>query len=222
MRRVAGTRHFSPRTEEVYVRWIRRYVWFHGLRHPSELSERHVTSFLSHLAVEGHVAVATQNQARSAIVFLYRDVLGDSMPPLDAVVRAKRPRRLPIVLTREEVRAVLLRLDGAARLVATLLYGAGLRLVEGLSLRVKDIDFGLRQVMVRGGKGDKDRVTVLPAGVEAALAEHLERVRRLHARDLARGAGRVALPGALERKYGAAGRDWAWQWVFPGTTLYTD
>jgi len=181
-----------------------------------------VAEFLTSLAVEDKVAASTQNQALSALLFLYRDVLGVELPWLDDVVRAKRPQYLPVVLTREEVRTLLGRLDGVPRLMAILLYGAGLRLLECCRLRVKDVDFATNQLMIRDGKGRKDRVTMLPAAVKAALAAHIERVRQQHQADLCQGAGWVELPGALVRKYPTAGREWGWQWVFPATRIYVD
>jgi integron integrase len=214
-------RHYSRRTETAYVRWIVRYVRFHGTRHPAELCGRDVERFLSELVERGRVSASTQNQARAALVFLYRDVLRAPVAVTDAVVRAKRPSRLPVVLTRAEVRLVLARLDGAARLVALLLYGAGLRLLEAVTLRVKDVDLDARQIVVRHGKGGKDRVTMLPAAADGPLRLQLERVRATHRRDLADGS-RAPLPGALDVKHPAAGREWAWQWLFPATTRYTD
>ncbi|MCL6546824.1 MAG: integron integrase [Bryobacteraceae bacterium] len=181
-----------------------------------------VTKFLTSLAVDGRVAASTQNQALSALLFLYKDVLAIDLPWLDGIVRAKRPERLPVVLTREEVRAVLQSLDGVPRLMACLLYGAGLRVLECCRLRVQDLDFATNQIVVRGGKGDKDRVTMLPGIARAGLLEHLEAVRARHRRDLAAGAGWVELPTALARKYPNAGREWAWQWVFPATRVYRD
>src|SRR3989441_9944252 len=181
-----------------------------------------ITRFLSSLAVEGNVAASTQNQALSAVLFLYRDVLEVDLPWLDGIVRAKRPQRLPVVLTRDEVRAVLRRLEGAPRLMAYLLYGAGLRLLECCRLRVQDVDFASNQIVVRGGKGDKDRVTMLPAVINLDLARHLESVRNQHRRDVECGAGWVELPTALARKYPNAGSEWVWQWVFPATRLYVD
>ena len=178
---------------------------------PTELRE-----FLTSLAVDGKVAASTQNQALSGLLFLYREVLGVELPWLDDVVRAKRPQYLPVVLTRDEVRAVLQRLDGVPRLMAILLYGAGLRLLECCRLRVKDVDFSTNQILIRDGKGRKDRVTMLPAAVKAALAAHVARGREQHQADLRRGAGWVELPGALARKYPNAGREWGWQWVFSG------
>jgi len=199
---------------------IRRYILFHGKRHPMEMGAPEITRFLSFLAVDGKVAASTQNQALSALLFLYREVLELDVPWLDGLVRAKRPERLPVVLTREEVRAVIQRLEGVPRLMAYLLYGAGLRVLECCRLRVQDVDFATNQIVVRGGKGDKDRVTMLPVAVKRALARHLESVREQHQDDLKHGAGWVELPTALMRKYPNAGREWAWQWVFPATRIY--
>jgi len=181
-----------------------------------------VTRFLTALAVEGRVATSTQNQALSALLFLYREVLEVDLPWLDGIVRACRPERLPVVLTRDEVRAMLQRLDGVPRLMACLLYGAGLRVLECCRLRVQDVDFAANQIVVRGGKGDKDRVTMLPAVAKADLARNLQAVRAQHQRDLTAGAGWVELPMALARKYPNAGREWVWQWVFPATRAYRD
>ena len=222
VRHAIETRHYSRRPEKAYVHWIKRYIFFHGKRHPAEMGAAEVAAFLTSLAVQGKVAASTQNQALSALLFLYREVLGIDLPWLDEVVRAKRPLHLPVVLTREEVRAVLQRLDGVPRLMAVLLYGAGLRLLECCRLRVKDVDFAPNQLTVRDGKGHKDRVTMLPAAVKADLLAHLERVRRQHEDDLRHGAGWVELPGALLRKYPDAGRAWGWQWVFPATRIYVD
>jgi integron integrase len=215
-------RHYSRRTEESYVAWIRRYIVFHGKRHPIELGAPEVTRFLTSLAVEGRVAASTQNQALSALLFLYRDVLEVDLPWLDGIVRAKRPEHVPVVLARDEVRALLQRLDGAPRLMAYLLYGAGLRVLECCRLRVQDVDFAANQIVVRGGKGNKDRVTMLPAVARADLASHLQDVRAQHEADLANGAGWVELPTALRRKYPNAPRQWVWQWVFPATRIYRD
>ncbi len=222
VRQAIRTRHYSRRTEEVYVRWIRRYIRFHGLRHPADLGASDLTRFLSSLAVERHVSASTQNQALAALLFLYREVLGDHIGGLDGLVHAKRSTRLPVVLTRQEVRDVLARMQGTSRLAATLLYGSGMRLLEGLGLRVKDVDFAGNEILVRGGKGDRDRVTVLPGIIQAELARHLAEVRHLHDSDLAEGAGWVELPHALAQKYPAAGREWGWQWVFPATRPYED
>ncbi len=215
-------RHSSRRTEKSYVAWIRRYIVFHGKRHPAGMGAVEVTQFVSSLAVAGHVAASTQNQALSALLFLYRQVLQVEMPWLDNVVRAKRSERLPVVLTREEVRAVIRELQGPPRLMAILLYGAGLRLLECARLRVKDVDFATNQIIVRAGKGDRDRVTMLPAAVKTDLVRHVEIVKRQHEADLRHGAGWVELPWALARKYPNAGREWAWQWVFPATRIYVD
>ena len=215
-------RHYSRRTEKTYVAWIKRYIFFHGKRHPAEMGAPEVTRFLTWLATEGKVAASTQNQALNALLFLYRIVLEQELPWLDEVVRARRPQRLPIVLTRDEVRTVLERLDGAPRLMALLLYGAGLRLLECAQLRVKDLDFTTNAIVIRSGKGARDRVTMLPAAAKPGLLRHLEAMRRQHERDVRRGAGWVELPDALARKYPNAGRTWGWQWIFPATRLYVD
>jgi integron integrase len=222
VREAARVRHFSRRTESAYLAWIRRFIFFHGKRHPAEMGAPEVTQFLTSLAVQDNVAASTQNQALSAILFLYRDVLGQGLPWLDDVVRAKRPARLPVVLTREEVRALLVQMNGVPRLMAILLYGAGLRLLECARLRVKDVDFGRNQLTVRGGKGDKDRVTMLPAIVKSELARHMEAVKQQHEADVRQGAGWVELPSALARKYPNAGHEWPWQWVFPATRFYME
>ncbi len=220
------TRHYSPRTEEAYVQWVRRFIRFCGLRHPRELGPSDVTRFLSSLAVDANVSASTQNQALAAIVFLYRDVLNMPVGWLNALVRAKRPGRVPVVFTRDEVRKLFAQLQGrgggAATLVIELLYGSGMRLVEALQLRIKDVDFGANEITVRGGKGDRDRRTMLPKRVQGALLSHLAEVRVQHERDVAAGAGWVALPGALGLKYPNAGREWGWQWVFPAGRGYED
>ena len=222
VRHAIETRHYSRRTEKAYIHWIKRYIFFHGKRHPAEMGAAEVAAFLTSLAVQEKVAASTQNQALSALLFLYREVLGIDLPWVDDVVRAKRPLHLPVVLTREEVRAVLQPLDGVPRLMAILLYGAGLRLLECCRLRVKDVDFAANQLTIRDGKGHKDRATMLPAAVKVDLLAHLEHVRRQHEGDLRHGAGWVELPGALLRKYPNAGRAWGWQWVFPATRIYVD
>lgn len=222
VRRAIRTRHYSPRTERVYVRWIVRFILFHGKRHPRTMGEAEVARFLSWLASERRVAASTQNQALSAILFLYRHVLKTDVGWLESIVRAKRPQRLPVVLTRHEVACVLSKLRGTARLVASLQYGAGLRLLESLQLRVKDIDFDRNEITVRDGKGRKDRRTVLPHHCKDALGAHLEEVRIQHDADLRQGCGSVALPTAVARKYPNAAREWPWQWVFPATRHYTD
>lgn len=215
-------RHCSPRTEEAYLQWVRRFVRFHGRRHPRELGVVEIRAFLTHLAVEGRMASATVAQARSALVFLYRRVLGLPLEGLDAIPAGRRSVRLPVVLTRGEVAAVLARLEGVPKLVGLLLYGGGLRLMEALTLRVKDLDLERGELRLRRAKGAKDRVTVLPRVVGPGLGRHLERVRTQHQRDLAAGTGRVALPGALARKYPQAAASWPWQWVFPATRHYVD
>ncbi len=217
VRAALRTRHCSLRTEKAYVGWIRRYIVFHGKRHPAEMGAAEITRFLSDLAIQRNVAASTQNQALSALLFLYREVLDQELPWLDEIVRAKSRERIPVVLTREEVQSVLDALDGATRLAALLLYGAGLRLLEALRLRVKDVDFARNQITVRSGKGDKDRVTMLPAAASRDLAKHLETMRDQHDADLRAGAGWVELPWALARKYPRAGREWIWQWIFPAT-----
>ncbi len=214
------TRHFSLRTEKAYVGWIRRYILFHGKRHPAEMGAAEITQFLSALAIQRNVAASTQNQALSALLFLYREVLEQELPWLDEIVRAKSPERVPVVLTRDEVQAVIDGLDGPTRLLTLLLYGSGLRLLEALRLRVKDVDFKRSQITVRSGKGGKDRVTMLPGAVSRDLAKHLETIRDQHETDIRAGAGWVELPWALARKYPRAGREWIWQWVFPATRTY--
>lgn len=217
VRETLRARHGSRRTEKAYVGWIRRYILFHGKRHPAEMSAAEITRFLSALAVQCNVAASTQNQALSALLFLYRNVLDQEVPWLDEVVHAQRPARLPVVLTRDEVRAVIRELDGPTRLLALLLYGAGLRVLEAARLRVKDVDFAKNEIVVRSGKGDRDRMTMLPAAVKSDLAKHLQVVQAQQEADLSRGAGWVELPWALARKYPNAGRSWSWQWVFPAT-----
>jgi integron integrase len=222
LRAACRVRHYSLRTEDAYAAWVVRFVRFHRLRHPLDMGAAEINAFLTHLAVEGHVSASTQNQAFSALLFLYQKVLEVDPGRIAGVIRAQRPRRLPVVLTRDEAARVLAELDGTYRLIGQLLYGAGLRLIECLRLRVKDIDWGLAQIVVRHGKGGKDRRTMLPEAVRPALQAHLERVRDLHRRDLQRGFGRVALPDALDRKLPAATTDWLWQWVFPSATLSVD
>jgi integron integrase len=220
VRRALRVRHYAARTEGVYVGWIRRLVRFHGMRHPRDLGPEDLSRFLSDLAVRRGVSASTQNQARSALVFLYHQVLGRPLGALEGVVPAKQPPRLPVVLSRGEVETVLGRLDGAPRLVAGLLYGGGLRLHEALRLRVKDLEFAYGRLVVRGGKGDRDRVTVLPPAVQPALRRHLAAVERRFQGDLADPDWSVPLPGALHHKYPGAGREWVWQWVFPATRPY--
>jgi integron integrase len=215
-------RHYSRSTEAAYGGWIRRFIFFNGKRHPAEMGAEEIAAFLTDLAVRQKVAARTQNQALHAILFLYGPVLGMELPRIRGVAPAKTTRRLPVVLTREEVARVLDGLDGMPRLMAWLLYGCGLRLMECCRLRVKDIDFAMSTIIVRAGKGQKDRVTLLPSAVREQLEQHLAKVRRLFEKDLRAGAGWVELPFALDRKYPNAGRSWAWQWVFPATRGYTD
>jgi integron integrase len=215
-------KHYSLRTEQAYLDWIKRFIVHSGKRHPRDMGVEEVTAFLTHLAVAGRVAASTQNQAKSALLFLYKEVLEVELPWLTRVEPAKAPKRLPVVLTRAEVQAVLGRLEGTHRLIGNLLYGAGLRIMECLRLRVKDIDFSGNEILVRDGKGFKDRVTMLPASVSAPLQAHLARVQALQRRDIASGVGPVYLPYALDRKYPGAGRDWGWQYVFPSAQLARD
>jgi len=208
-------RHYSRRTEEAYALWIKRFCFFHRLRHPAEMAEPEINAFLTHLALKEKVSASTQNQALSALLFLYRHVIGRELGDLGNVIRARKPMRLPVVMTRDEVKSVLSGLSGDKRLMASLMYGAGLRLMECLCLRVQDIDFARNEILIRDGKGAKDRITMLPETLELPLREHLKRVKAIHDRDLAESWGRVQMPGALDRKYPNAPADWRWQWVFP-------
>ncbi|OHB81076.1 MAG: integrase [Planctomycetes bacterium RBG_16_64_10] len=212
---VLRVRHYSRRTEEAYIHWIGRFIGFHQYRHPRQFGEVDVNRFLTHLAVKEHVAASTQNQALSAILFLYEHVLEQPLDRIEGVVRARRPKRLPVVLTVDEVSRIMAHLGGDKWLIAMLLYGGGLRLLEALRLRVKDLDFERGEITVREGKGDKDRVTMMPRAVVRPLQEHLRRVQSIHQQDLTAGYGRVALPHALARKYPNANREWCWQFVFP-------
>ena len=222
MRQHLRTRHYSIRTEEAYIDWARRFILFHDKRHPQDMGAAEVGVFLTHLAVDRQVSASTQNQAKAALLYLYKQVLGVDLPWLDEVVQAKRPRRLPVVLTPSEVRTLLQHMDGTTGLIAELLYGTGMRLLEGLRLRVKDIEFARREIVVREGKGGKDRVTVLPENLIAPLQAQLHKARALHEKDLAAGLGRVYLPHALAVKYPGADRTWAWQWVFPSPVRAID
>ena len=215
-------KHYSIRTEEAYVQTVKRFILFHRKRHPAEMGADEIRQYLSHLANQGRVSASTQNQALAALLFLYREVLGFELERVDGIERARRPQHVPTVLTREEVRRVLSQLSGVHHLMASLLYGSGLRVMECVRLRVKDIDFGYGQITVRDGKGEKDRRTVLPGSLVEPLRVHLERVRLLHADDLRRGYGSVYLPYALERKYPSASRDWGWQWALPAQGLSVD
>lgn len=215
-------RHYSLRTEQAYVAWIRQFILVNGRRHPRTLGGAEVEAFLSGLAVERNVAASTQNQALSALLFLYRDVLRMELPWMESVVRAKRPRRLPTVLSVEEVRRLLAMLEGRPWLMASLLYGTGMRLMECLRLRVQSVDFARSEILVRNGKGGKDRRTMLPRALEEPLRQQVERARVLHAHDLAEGFGETPLPGALSRKYPNAGREFRWQFVFPADRRSVD
>jgi len=216
------TKHYSLRTEEAYVGWIRRFILFHGKRHPREMGEKEINIFLSSLAIRDGVSASTQNQALAGLLFLYRNVLDVPFPTLENLVRAKRAKRLPVVMTRAEVKSVLARLHGTPRLIATLLYGTGMRLMECLRLRVKDVEFGRNLITVREAKGDRDRRVPLPTVVRQELANWLSNVKRTHERDVAEGFGSVYLPYALERKYPAASTQWGWQWFFPAPSRSRD
>ena len=213
---------YSIRTEKSYIDWIKRYIWHFDKRHPKDMGAAEVEVFLTHLAVTRNVSASTQNQAKSALLYLYKEVLGIELPWLDNVTQAKVPQRLPVVLTQAEVQAVLSRMDGTMWLIASLLYGSGLRIMEALRLRVKDVDFARREILVREGKGFKDRVTMLPVTLIEPLKAHLLKVQALHAEDLTAGHGEVFMPMALDRKYPSAGRDWAWQYCFPSVKLSVD
>ena len=215
-------KHYAIRTEQSYVDWIKRYIYFHDKTHPKDLGAQDVEAFLTHLAVVGKVAASTQNQAKSALLFLYREVLEIQLPWLDNVTQAKAPKKLPVVLTVAEVQAVLSRLSGSHLLIASLLYGGGMRLMEAVRLRVQDVEFSRHEIIVREGKGFKDRVTMLPEAVVVQLKAHLVKVKALHEEDLAQGYGEVYLPFALDKKYPNAGREWGWQYVFPSKNLSVD
>jgi len=214
--------HYAIRTEDAYADWVRRFILFHGKRHPREMGAGEVEAFLTHLAVERNVSASTQNQAKAALLFLYREVLQVDLPWLGEVVAARVTRRLPVVLTQREARELLLQLNGTMWLVASLLYGTGMRVLEGLRLRVKDIEFERREIIVREGKGNKDRVTVLPENLIVPLHAQMEKARTLHQADLEAGFGAVWLPDALAVKYRSAARAWGWQYVFPGAGRSVD
>lgn len=222
VRSATRTRHYSIRTEEAYTAWIKRFILFHNKRHPNEMGESEINQFLSYLAEKKNVSASTQNQALCAIIFLYKHVLKKDIGDLGDLTWAKKSKRLPVVLTREEVKAIMDNLSGTHWLMATMLYGAGLRLMECLRLRVKDIDFALNQIIVRDTKGSKDRVTMLPQITKKPLKKHLEKGKKIHEKDLENGCGTVYLPYALERKYPNASREWKWQYVFPATKISVD
>lgn len=222
MRERIRVKHYSIRTEETYLHWVKRYILFHHKRHPAEMGAPEVEAFLTHLATTANVSASTQNLALSSILFLYKEVLAVDLPWLEGVTRAKKPQRLPVVMTRDEVRQVLAHMQGTHHLMASLMYGTGMRLMECVRLRVKDVDFARREILVREGKGNKDRVTMLPDSLASALQAHLEKVQRVHAQDCAEGCGDVYLPHALARKYPHAATDWGWQYVFPAATRSRD
>jgi len=222
VRNAIRTKHYSIRTEQAYVQWIRRFILYHNKRHPRDMAEKEINEFLTYLAVKAKVAASTQNQALCAVLFMYKEVLKKDIGDLGELIWAKKPKKLPVVLTRHEVKALLSQLSGTYWLMATLLYGSGLRLIECLRLRVKDIDFPYRQITARDAKGQKDRVTMLPDKLVQPLKDHLKKVKALHGKDLQSGFGTVYLPFALERKYPNANKDWAWQYVFPAGRISTD
>ena len=215
-------KHYSIRTEQAYTDWIKRFILHFGKKHPRDMGAAEVEQFLTHLAVNGKVSASTQNQAKCALLFLYKEVLAVELPWLDNVEQAKVPKRLPVVLNRDEVQAILSRLTGTQWLIASLLYGTGMRIMECLRLRVQDVDIKRNEILIRNGKGSKDRVTMLPLSLVAALQAHLLKVRELHDNDLTQGFGAVFMPFALERKYPAAAKEWIWQYVFPAAKLSTD
>ena len=222
VRAAIRTRHYSIRTEESYVNWVKKFILFHNKRHPKEMGEKEINEFLTHLAVNRKVAASTQNQALCAIIFLYKHVLKIDIGDLGEMVWAKKPKNLPVVFTVEEADAVLKKLSGTYQLMARMLYGSGLRLLECLRLRVKDVDFGYHQITVRDGKGSKDRVTMLAEKIVESLTNHLKQVKKIHEQDLKAGYGIVYLPCALERKYPNANKEWGWQYVFPAKQLSID
>lgn len=222
VRQVARVKHFSLRTERVYIHWIKRYIRFHSLRHPADMGAAEAADFLSHLAVQGRVASSTQNQALAALLFLYKQVLGIDLPWMADIERSKRPKRLPVVLTHAEVSRLLAYMSGTNALMARLVYGSGLRLMECLQLRVKDLELSRRELVVRQGKGDKDRITMVPDSLVQDLAAHLRLGRRLFERDRSQALPGVQLPGALDRKYPNAGKEWGWFWVFPSRNVSID
>ncbi len=215
-------KHYSIRTEQAYTDWIKRFILHFDKKHPREMGAAEVEQFLTHLAVHGKVAASTQNQAKAALLFLYREVLAIELPWLDNVEQAKVPKRLPVVLNRDEIQAILSRLTGTQWLIASLLYGTGMRIMECLRLRVQDVDFTRHEILIRDGKGFKDRVTMLPVSLVASLQAHLLQVKALHESDLAQGFGAVYLPYALERKYPNAAKEWIWQYIFPAAKHSTD
>jgi integron integrase len=215
LREALRSRHYSRRTEQTYCHWVKRFIFFHNMRHPAEMAEPEINAYLTHLAVKEKVSASTQNQALSALLFLYRYVMDREIGDLGEVIRARKPKRIPVVMTRDEVKAILGHLHGDKWLMANLMYGAGLRLMECLRLPNQDVDFARNEITIRDGKGAKDRITMLPESLKTLLQDHLKKVKALHERDLADGWGRVEMPYALDRKYPNAAADWRWQWVFP-------
>lgn len=222
LRELLKKKHYSYKTEQSYVQWVKRYISFNNKRHPKDMGEQEITQFLSHLAVKENVSASTQNQALCAIVFLYRHVLNKELGKFSKIVRAKRPKRLPVVLTRKEVKEILENISGASWLVVSLLYGSGLRLNECLKLRVKDVDFAHNQIIIRSGKGEKERRTFLPNNVITSLRQHLIKVKEIHERDLEAGYGKVYLPYTIERKYPDPAKEWDWQYIFTANSISTD
>jgi integron integrase len=215
LRTALKARHYSRKTEQAYGHWVAQFLHFHPGRHPAEMADPDINRFLTHLALKEKVSASTQNQALAALLFLYRHVIGRDVGDLGKVIRARKPERRPVVMTREEVKVVLANLSGDKRLMASLMYGAGLRLMECLRLRVQDLDFSRNEILIRDGKGAKDRITMLPESIKVALVDHLTKVKAIHQQDVADGWGSVQLPHALDRKYPNAPKDWRWQWVFP-------
>ncbi|MCF7824206.1 MAG: integron integrase [Candidatus Marinimicrobia bacterium] len=221
-RRELQARHYSPRTESVYCRWVVRFIHFHQLTHPKDMSEPEINEFLTHLAVSERVSASTQNQALAALVFLYRNVLGIEIGELKGLIRAKKPIRLPVVLSQDEVKQIFSHFHGSTKLMIVLIYGCGLRLRECLRLRIKDIDFERNDILIRQGKGGKDRRVMLPRSLKSRLESHISEVKKIHLHDLSEGYGHVPLPDALDRKYPKASIDWKWQWVFPQQNRWED
>jgi integron integrase len=222
VRQTCRLKHYSLKTEKAYLSWIRRFIVFNNKRHPKEMGEKEISNYLTFLADKANVSASTQNQAFCSVLFLYRDVLEINLSKIDNIHRPKQSTKVPVVFTKDEVNSVLNQLHGTKKLMAVLLYGSGLRLMECIRLRVKDIDFGYNQITVRDGKGNKDRLTMLPISLKNPLTEHLKKVKLLHDRDLVKGFGTVYLPNALERKYPNANKEWAWQYIFPSSRLSVD
>lgn len=215
LREALRVRHYSRRTEKAYCSWVKRFIYFHNIRHPEKMSEPEINAFLTHIAVKEKVSASTQNQALSALLFLYRNVIGRELGDLDEIIRARKPKRLPVVMTSDEVKAVLANLSGDKWVMASLMYGSGLRLMECLRLRIQDLDFSRNEILVRNGKGAKDRITMLPGSLKKPLQDHLKKIKSIYESDIFDGWGSVLLPDAIDRKYPNAPKEWRWQWVFP-------